>query len=301
MIWHCQITFAGIGAFTTAVLATNYGWPVIFAMIAGGFVCAVIGLIIGFLMIRLGDLYVALVTLTFGLLVEQLVFRLNSLYNLGAGVSIKTPSFASSARNFAWFALVVFVILTVLYTNMRRSTFGLAVGAVRWSPSGARATGLSVLVNKVTLGAFSAFVAGIGGGLLGMYAQAAIPSSYSTFNGLTWLAVVVTVGATSMSGALVAGLSFSLMPALFAAYLPTSWGEVPAALFGIGAVLVVHNPEGTLAMHARQLESALMGRRHEKRAGSATLAADAVPAADSDKIYMNRHVNEAVKGRGGRI
>src|SRR5262249_33572927 len=68
MIWLCQISFAGIGAFTTAVLSTNDGWPLIPAMIVGGLVCGVIGGLVGLLTIRLGNIYVALATLTFGLL-----------------------------------------------------------------------------------------------------------------------------------------------------------------------------------------------------------------------------------------
>lgn len=296
MIWLCQITFAGIGAFTAAELAANNGWPVILAMLAGGLMSGVIGLVVGLLMIKLGDLYVALVTLTFGLLVEQLVFRLNSLYNSGAGISISPPPFASTARGFAWLALAVFIILAILYTNMRRSTFGLAVGAVRWSPAGARATGLSVLATKVAIGVFSAFVAGIGGVLLAMYAQAAIPSGYATFAGLTWLAVIVTVGVTSVSGALVAGLFFSFLPAVFSAYLPASLGEVPAALFGLGAVLVVHNPEGILAMRARQLEGMLTRRlRPTGIPAPPATAVQTTPASDDSRF------NGAARERGGRI
>jgi branched-chain amino acid transport system permease protein len=302
MIWLCQITFAGIGAFATAEFATNLGMPVLLAMVVGGLVCAAIGVIIGFLTIRLGDLYVALVTLTFGLLVEKLIFQLPSLYNLGSGVSVDPPGFAMTARNFSWLALAIFVILALLHANMRRSTFGLAVGSVRWSPAGARAIGLSVIVNKVTLGAFSAFVAGIGGALLSMYALAAVPAGYSTFTGLSWLAIVVTFGVGSSSAALLAGLAFSFLPAVFAAYLPTSWGEVPPALFGLGAILVVHNPDGTLAMHARQLEGLV---RKWARGGTqqrSVAPADAAPmaaAAMADNSHRNgQDAAAAVKTRG---
>ena len=76
IVWLCQITFAGIGAVVTAELATNHGWPVLLAMVVGGVICAVIGTVVAFATTRLGDLYVALVTLTFGLLVDNLVFRL---------------------------------------------------------------------------------------------------------------------------------------------------------------------------------------------------------------------------------
>ncbi len=55
-------------------LATNHGWPILAAIVVGGLVALPMGLIIGFLTIRLGDLYVALVTLTFGLLMDNLVF-----------------------------------------------------------------------------------------------------------------------------------------------------------------------------------------------------------------------------------
>ena len=260
MIWLCQISFAGIGAFTTAVLSTNFGWPLIPAMIVGGLLCGVIGALVGLLTIRLGNVYVALATLTFGLLVENLVFNLNYLNNFGAGVAITRSGITATDRGFAWFALIIFVVLALLFENIRRSTFGMAVTAVRWSDPAARTVGLSVLMNKVGLATFAAFVAGIGGALLAIYADAAIPNSYATFSGLIWLAVLVTVGVRSLSAALIAGVLFSILPQVFLTYLPTSWGELPPALFGLGAVLIARNPEGTLAMHARQLRQ-LVGHR----------------------------------------
>jgi branched-chain amino acid transport system permease protein len=257
MIWLCQITFAGIGAFTTAELATHEGWPVVAGMIAGGLICAILGALIGILTIRLGDLHIALVTLTFGLLVENLVFGLKPLNNSGAGVPIALPHYLQQYRNFDWFALAAYALLAFAYVTLRRSTFGLAVKAVRWSEEAARATGLSVLRTKVALSAFAAFVAGVGGGLLALYAEGAFPGSYSTFLGLTWLAVVVAVGIRSASAALLAGLSFGFIPELFASYLPTSWGNVPPALFGLGAVMVARNPGGVVLLHARQVETLL--------------------------------------------
>ena len=84
MLWLCQITFAGVGALTTAQLA-NHGWPVLAAVLVGGLMAAAMGAVVGFLSIRLGDLYVALVTLTFGLLMENLVFTLPTFVNRGSG------------------------------------------------------------------------------------------------------------------------------------------------------------------------------------------------------------------------
>ncbi len=84
------------------------------------------GAIIGFLSIRLGDLYVALVTLTFGLLMENLVFTLPSFVNQGLGLTLNRPSFATSDLAFAYLCLAVFVIIALFIVNFRRSTTGLA-------------------------------------------------------------------------------------------------------------------------------------------------------------------------------
>jgi branched-chain amino acid transport system permease protein len=264
IVWLCQITFAGIGAVVTAELATRNGWPVLAGVVVGGLACAVIGAIIGFATIRLGDLYVALVTLAFGLLVDNLIFQLSSINNFGAGIAVSPPSFASTNTTLSWLELAIFCLLALGVATLRRSTFGFAVSAVRWSEPAARMTGLSVVATKVWVSALAAAAAGIGGGLIAIYTAAAVPGSFATFSGLIWMAVLVTIGVRSTSAALIAGLSFAFIPALFATYLPTSWGEVPPALFGLGAVLVARNPEGTLAMHARQLEQ-LLSRRQRSR------------------------------------
>ena len=77
MVWLCMVTFAGVERMTAAQLASNHGWPVLAAVVVGRPVRPAIGAVIGLLTIRLGDLYVALVTLTFGLLMDNLVFSRN--------------------------------------------------------------------------------------------------------------------------------------------------------------------------------------------------------------------------------
>jgi branched-chain amino acid transport system permease protein len=271
MVWLCQISFAGIGAFTTALLASKEGWPVLAAIVGGGLLCAAVGAVLGMLTIRLGDLYVALVTLTFGLLADTVVVQVNGLDNYGAGVSALRPGFAQSDRAFALFAVVVFAVAALMFAHLRRSTFGLAMRAARWSETAARASGVNVIAAKLGISAFGAFIAGVAGGLLALYAQAATPGSYTTFTGLIWLAVLVTVGVRSISAAMIAGLSFGFLPAVFMTYLPVSWGQVPPILFGLGAVLVARNPEGVLAMHAKQLQLVMTTRRQRamREAGEA--------------------------------
>src|SRR5258708_31445924 len=56
MIWLCQATFAGCGAIATAQLATNHGINPLLAVLIGGLITTPIGVIVGLLTIRLGNL-----------------------------------------------------------------------------------------------------------------------------------------------------------------------------------------------------------------------------------------------------
>ena len=206
MLWLCQITFAGVGALTTAQLANHYGWPVLAGAVVGGLIAGAMGAIVGFLSIRLGDLYVALVTLTFGLLMETLVFTLPSFVNEGIGLTLNRPEFAGSNMAFAYLCLVVFGIFALFIVNFRRSTTGLALNAARWSEAGARTSGISVVQMKVIAGALAAFVAGIGGALYAMGQTTFQPAEFATLAGIIWLAVLVTIGVRSTAAALIAGV-----------------------------------------------------------------------------------------------
>src|SRR4051794_14453162 len=251
MLWLSQIIFAGIGALATAQFAVRGHLPVLVAIALAGALAAGVGALIGLLTIRLGDLYVALGTLTFGLLVEGLVFTRPRFYQQGLGVYVNRPSFASSDFKFAYLALIVFAVFAVLTVNLRRSTSGLALHAVRDSEQASRTLGLSVLQTKVIVGALAAFTAAVGGGFLALYAGVAQPQSYETFLGLVWLAVVVTLGVRSITAAALSGLAFTLLPAVFDTYLPTRLAEVPGVLFGLGAFSGARHPEGVVVQKGR--------------------------------------------------
>ncbi len=272
MIWLCQTTFAGLGAVLAAELATDAGWSPLLAVLAAAILVTPVGVLIGVLTIRLGNLYVALVTLTFGLLVQNLVFMRDHIYNSGQGVTLPRPEWATDNRIFALLALVVFLVLGAIVLNLRRSTAGLAVTAVRSSETGARTMGLSIVPVKVLVSALATFIAAIGGGFLALNYQAALPDSFNPFTGLVWLAVLVTIGSRSITGALIAGVAYGLLPSVFQTYLPSAWAQVPVILFGLGAVMLARNPDGLAAMHSRQFQ-AVRARLRRRRDADTTAPA----------------------------
>ncbi len=280
MLWLCQITFAGVGALASAQFATEHGWPIIPAILMGGLIAAAIGVVIGLLTIRLGNLYVALVTLTFGLLMERLVFNLQDFANFGAGVAVARPEFVSTDKGFIYFGLAVFAIFAILIVNLRRSTTGLALNAVRWSENASRTMGLSVIQMKMLVSGLAAFVAGVGGGLYALSFKQAIPLDYATLLGLAWLAVLVTFGVRSNIAALLAGLLFTFSPAFIQTVLKLDapWSDLPILLFGLGAIALAKNPEGTVHQQAMGFQKML----HKAMRGGAR----PVPAATA---FAGRH------------
>jgi branched-chain amino acid transport system permease protein len=297
MIWLCQITFAGVGALTASQLATNHGWPILAAIVVGGLVALPMGLIIGFLTIRLGDLYVALVTLTFGLLMENLVFTMGIFTNGGLGVNVARPAFAVTDRTFAYVCLVAFAIVALFILNLRRSTTGLALNAVRWSPPGARTLGISVVQMKILVAGLGAMVAGIGGGFLVAAQTSAQPANFESFLGVIWLAALVTIGVRSNAAALVAGLSFTMLPAVALAYLPSWTGQLPSILFGLGAIGVAKFPDGSLEQSGEMFRHKLLEladrRSHPSTGAPGAIGGEATLALSTDAVQPS-HVAEEV-------
>jgi branched-chain amino acid transport system permease protein len=113
---------------------------------------------------------------------------------------------------------------------------------------------------KVIAGALAALIAGIGGGLLVVAQTTFQPSEFATFAGIVWLAVLVTIGVRSTAAALVAGLSFVMLPALSQAYLPTWTANMLPVLFGLGAISAAKYPDGILAEQSRRLRRLLLKR-----------------------------------------
>ncbi|MFE4956038.1 ATP-binding cassette domain-containing protein [Streptomyces sp. NPDC056653] len=278
LISLCQISFAGVGALVTGQVATILHLPVLLGVLVGGVLAGVAGVVVGALMVRMGNLYVALVTLTLGLLLSSVVFDAERFAQSGIGVTVDRPGFVADDQAFSYFMLAMFVVAGLVVTAIRRSTTGLALGALRSSETGARATGVSVLRMKISIFTLSAMLAGFGGGFLAIYNGAALPSSYDTIIGLVWFAVLVTNGTRSNNAALASGLFFVFLPDIFSSYVPDRWGPVPNLLFGVGAVLLARNPEGVITLNGRQLRAA--GRALLRRLRPTETAANAQVAAN---------------------
>jgi branched-chain amino acid transport system permease protein len=240
MISLCQVTFAGIAGALTADLAQNHGMPTLLAVLLAAVIVVPFGLLAALPSLRLGGLYLALATLAFAELVVNTYFQLPSVNNDGSGVKVPRPrlgdlSFGGDTA-FYYLLVAIFVLVAMAVVNLKRSTTGLELAAMRSSEPATSTLGISLMRTKLLTFGLSAFVAGLGGGLYVTYTKLSQPAiSFNTIIGVVWLAVVVTWGVRSVAGALLAGLAYALFPQLFSQY---PW--VVLVLFGLIALGVAN-------------------------------------------------------------
>jgi branched-chain amino acid transport system permease protein len=250
MVSLCQVTFAGIGAVATAQFATVHHWPAIPSLILAGVIAMPFGALISLASLRLGSLYLALATLGFAMLMDNLIFPINRFDQLSQGVFVDRPSIfgirLATDMRFYFFALAVFAVAALLVANVRSSTSGKELAAMRSTEPAAAMLGVRIISLKTAVFTLSAFIAAVGGGVMAMASGVAIPGSFNAVLGLVWLATLVSIGVRRLSGALLAGLAYAVVPRLFSQYISTDWAEFPAVMFGLGAIMVAREPGGAI-------------------------------------------------------
>ena len=136
--------FLGVGAYTQAVL-TNAGVPAPLALVAAGALSAVVGTVVGLPALRVKGIYLAIATLAFGFIVEEVFARWERVTGGNAGIHIKAADVfgfrLDTGTSFYFACLVVTVLATLGVMNLLRSPTGRAFVAIRDSEVSAQSMG----------------------------------------------------------------------------------------------------------------------------------------------------------------
>jgi len=252
----CQASFAGIGAFTCAQLATHFGISVLLGILAGGAVAALVGVVVALPALRLGGLALALATLAFGLLADNIGFQYSWSGNGVSGVSIPRPQLGSlsfaSGKAFFVLAFVALIACAGVVFAIRRGTTGRELAAMRGSELAAASIGVNLAKLKISVFAVAAALAGVGGALYGSLQGTVSPNDFNSLLSLVFMVVVVTTGVYSVEGAIEAGMAYVILYQVLD-YLPSQWRNLFPILFGLGAVTYALHPEGIVEWQKRRV------------------------------------------------
>jgi branched-chain amino acid transport system permease protein len=206
--------FMAVGAYTSAVITTSMhlergaflsvpGFAI--ALLLGGIMAALFGLLVGIPSLRLKGDYLAITTLGFGEIIRVIVQNLNFLG--GARGFTGIPKLSNSFWVFSTVAAVIFLI-----ANLINSTYGKAFLAVRDDEIAAEAVGISSTRVKVVAFITGAFFAGIAGGLYAHFVTYINPMQFSFLKSFEIVVMVIIGGMGSIIGVILSAILLTILP-----------------------------------------------------------------------------------------
>jgi branched-chain amino acid transport system permease protein len=214
--------FMALGAYTSAFLTTKYGpallaklggpestfsTPIIFllALLAGGAVAALAGLLVGAPSLRLRGDYLAIVTLGFGEIIRVI---LQNTEAVGAARGfVDVPRYTTFFWAFGVAAITVYVIGCLV-----NSTYGRGFIAVHDDEVAAEAMGLNTTRYKIAAFVIGAFCAGVAGGLYGHFKQYLNPDGFSFMRSIEIVVMVILGGMGNTAGVIAAAVLLTVLP-----------------------------------------------------------------------------------------
>jgi len=240
------------------ILGGAYDWvmaaqaPFFFAVIAGGLAAAVIGVLVGIPLLKLGDDYLGIATLGFAEIVRVLATNLTGITNGALGFK-GIPAHVNLWWNAGWMLVTLYVIVRLLKSNT-----GNVLKAIRDDETAAKAMGIDVFRYKLLSFTVGSFFAGVGGALLASMLTTIDPKMFLFTLTFNVLMIVVTGGLGSITGSVLAGIGITvLLEWLRVVENPISFGDFEMAgipgmrmvVFSLALILIIlFRREGLMGM-----------------------------------------------------
>ncbi len=276
-----QMAFAGIAGFALSKLSVLWNIPFPLAPMLAAGLATVFGVLVGFPALRVRGTNLAIVTVAGGVALSEFIFKNPAFVGDASTGGAKIPhpklgtwDFAlvlgskSSRPVFGIFTVAVLVLLALAVGNIRRSTTGRRILAVRSNERAASALAVDVARAKLLVFAVSSFIAGIGGCLVAYRFGNVSDASYGVVASLAALAVAYLGGMTSVSGAVTAGVVAASGVAFFATgKIVGTFGKWEALISGVLLiVMTIRNPEGIAGAIRSRVEHARATAANRKNA-----------------------------------
>jgi branched-chain amino acid transport system permease protein len=235
-----QAAFVGFGAYTTAVLSTQYGVSPWLTLPLSLLVSGLAAVLLGLVTVRLSGHYLPLGTLAWGL---GLFYLFSKLAFLGRndGISGIPPLTIGSLRMLdpgtiyyaIWAAVLVSALLTM---NLLDSRTGRAIRALRRGHIAAEAFGVYAPRAKLLVFIYAAVLAGLSGWLYAHFTRAVNPTPFGAQAGIEYLFVAVVGGAGYVWGGVLGAAIVVILKEVLQSYLPLllhGEGQLETIVFGI--------------------------------------------------------------------
>jgi branched-chain amino acid transport system permease protein len=205
----------GIGAFTSAVMVRpSVHASFLVALPVAGLAGAAVALLLGMVALRIRGLYLALLTLGFGVMAQNTILNIRGFTGAGAGAVAPRPAGFHSNQAYAYLCLLFLGLFLLVDWRMARTKAGRAFTALRIDERKAAVLGIPVIGYKLLAFCSSGFIAGVAGSLFAHQAQSVFSSEFDFATAVVWVLMAVVGGLGSRSGIVIASAFFALLPSL---------------------------------------------------------------------------------------
>jgi branched-chain amino acid transport system permease protein len=197
--------FMAIAAYSSVLLVTQSHWPFFGAVLAGCCLAAIAGLLLGWPVLRLRGVFLAIATIGFGEIVR--VFAVNLTITGGAEGIAGIPPLATTLDIYAALAIATFLLW-----RLTKSRAGRAFAAIAQDEVAAAGIGINPSAYKLLAFAIGAFVAGLGGALAAFSSFFISPTDYGFGRAVDMLAFAVVGGMGAVGGPILGAALLTLLP-----------------------------------------------------------------------------------------
>lgn len=233
----CHAAFIGVGAYAEAGLQQQ-GWPLFLSLPVAALLAAATGVLAAWPARRLAGIYLAIATLSFGFIVQEVFVRWESVTGGNTGRVVA----ALDAVTLYGLALACALAALWVSSRVHASRLGRAFISLREDAIAADIIGIAVPRLKVVAFAFAAVLGGLAGGLYAHQLRFISPEQFDWVMSIELLMMLVIGGLGTRAGIVLGAVFLIALPQAIGLLRDSlGWATPPAGieLFAFGFVLVL--------------------------------------------------------------
>ena len=226
--------FMAVGAYTVGIFTLKLGINFWLALPVAGVFASLFGVVLGLPALRVKGHYLALVTIAFGLIVQEILLNWESVTGGTNGIiDIPSPTLFGYEfgtmldlgfmtlpyqTNFFYLCLVLLIATTLILYYLSNSLFGLALNAMREDQLAAQCYGMHLTNYKLLAFTIGAFFGGIAGGLYAAMINFIAPENFGYSLSIIIISMIILGGLDSIPGVLLGSFFLTIFPEKFRAF-----------------------------------------------------------------------------------
>ncbi len=237
--------FFGMGAYITAILNSQYGWPILATIPVAVLVPALFGIIFAGPIVHLRGDYLLVVTIGINIVFIQVLQN-----NLGGVTGGPNGIFGLDGLNlFGWqltsqlstyyFAFIAMLVTLVVMRNLEKSKAGRALHYLREDSLASESIGINTRTYKIFAFGLGAGLAGLAGTVFATQYSAVSPEAFNFMQSVLFFSIVL-VGGSSIPGIFLGVFVMFILPEIFREF--STWRYF---VFGFAMILtMILRPNG---------------------------------------------------------